>query len=422
MHRTALRALVLLAAVACGGSKSHTGVTQAEPPPPADDGGTTTVTPPPDTDGGTATPPPGSDGGAGAVSPPAAPSLGGVSAGATVAAQVPLTASVPAGTARVDFLLDGATLATSAAAPFTAVWDTFGAANGAHTLSINAIDGSGAATPSASVGVTVANHINHVFVIVMENHDWSSIKGNSAAPYINDTLLKQGAHAEQYLNVPNLHPSLPNYIWLEAGTNFGITDDSEPPQHPLTSKQHLVTLLENAGVTWKAYQEDIDGSNCPIAYVNDYAPKHDPMVYFTDVNGSSRCVQHIRPYGELAADLEADTVPQYSFITPNLCNDMHDCSVGTGDSWLAREVPHILASKAYREGGALFITWDESEGGNVPIGFMVMSPLAKPGYSNTVSYTHSSTLRSIEEIFGVTPLLGGAATATALADLFKSFP
>ena len=87
-----------------------------------------------------------------------------------------------------------------------------------------------------------------------------------------------------------------------------------------------------------------------------------------------------------------------------------------------REVPKVLGSRAYKEGGALFITFDESAGSDVPIGFIAMSPLAKRGYSNTVSYTHSSMLRSVQEIFGVTPLLGDAANATNLGDLFRSFP
>jgi len=115
-------------------------------------------------------------------------------------------------------------------------------------------------------------------------------------------------------------------------------------------------------------------------------------------------------------------VPAYSFITPNLCNDMQDCSVGTGDAWLSREVPKVLGSRAYKEGGALFITFDESAGSDVPIGFIAMSPLAKRGYSNKIDYTHSSMLRSVQEIFGVTPLLGDAANATNLGDLFRSFP
>jgi hypothetical protein len=161
--------------------------------------------------------------------------------------------------------------------------------------------------------------------------------------------------------------------------------------------------------------------------VNQYAPKHNPMIYFADVNGgldrnSSECIAHVRPYSELARDLEVDTVPAYSFITPNLCNDMHDCGIAAGDAWLSREVPRILASRAYKQGGALFIAFDESAGSDVPIGFIALSPLVKAGYVNQLYYTHSSMLRSLQEIFGISPLLGDAANARDLADLFKSFP
>jgi phosphatidylinositol-3-phosphatase len=362
------------------------------------------------------------------------PKLDGLSAGSVVAGQVSLSATVPDGTKQVDFQVDGAAIATATSAPFTITWDSFSVANGPHALLVRATDGAGAATAAAPVQVTVNNRIDHVFVIVLENHDWSQIKGNSSAPYINGTLLAQGAHAENYQNVTNLHPSLPNYIWLEAGSNLGVWDDSTPSNHQLTTTQHLTTLLGNAGVSWKSYQEDISGNDCPVDYVNLYAPRHNPAVYFTDITGgldrsNANCIAHMRPYSELARDLETDNVPAYSFITPNTCDDMHDSagcaspnSVANGDAWLAREVPKILASKAYKNGGALFITWDESEGGNVPIGFIALSPLAKPGYSNTIRYTHSSTLRSIETIFGVSPFLGDAANATDLRDLFRSFP
>jgi len=97
--------------------------------------------------------------------------------------------------------------------------------------------------------------------------------------------------------------------------------------------------------------------------------------------------------------------------------------VQQGDAWLSREVPKILASPVYADNGALFITWDESETGDGPIGMLVLSPRAKGGgYANSIHYTHSSTLRTIQEIFGVTPLLGDAAAATDLSDLFVSFP
>ncbi len=303
----------------------------------------------------------------------------------------------------------------------------FSVANGDHQVGVNAIDAAGAASSSSPVRITVSNHIKTVFVIVLENHDWSSIEGAASAPYINKTLLVEGAHANKYMNVPGLHPSLPNYIWMEAGSALGVTDDAAPAYHKLTTSQHLVTLLRNAGLTWRAYQEDIPGTDCPLTNVNQYAPKHLPMIYFTDVNSgvdrsSSECISHIRPYSELSRDLETDAVASYNFITPNLCNDMHDCSIATGDAWLAREVPKILTSRSYREGGALFVTFDESAGSDVPIGFIALSPLAKPGYSNNVQYTHSSFLRSLQEIFGVTPLLGDAAKATDVSDLFRSFP
>jgi phosphatidylinositol-3-phosphatase len=122
-------------------------------------------------------------------------------------------------------------------------------------------------------------------------------------------------------------------------------------------------------------------------------------------------------------------VAHYHFISPHLCHDMHDaCAplndpVLQGDTWLSAEVPKILASPAYANNGALFILWDEGASGDGPIGMIVLSPKAKGrGYQNAIPYTHSSTLRTVEEIFGVTPMLGDAANATDLRDLFVSFP
>jgi hypothetical protein len=351
-----------------------------------------------------------------------------------VSGPVEISASAPEMTARVEFRVDGALVASSDSAPFTATWDTFSSANGVHAIEARAIDRAGSSTASAPIEVTVSNHIRHVFVIMMENHDWSAISRSPSAPYINGTLLAQGAHAENYRNVPGLHPSLPNYLWLEAGGNLGIWDDGDPAVHLQSTPQHLVALLDKAGISWKSYQEGIDGTSCPLTGSGRYAPKHNPMIYFGDVTdsndaGSARCIAHVRPYTELARDLETRAVPGYSFITPDLCDDMHDSSgcasadsVANGDAWLSREVPKILASRAYQEGGALFITWDESESGDVPIGMIVLSPLAKGGYSSKVAYDHSSTLRSLQEIFGVTPILRAAAGANDLGDLFRSFP
>ena len=272
--------------------------------------------------------------------------------------------------------------------------------------------------------------LKNVFLIVMENHAWSQIAGNASAPYINGTLLSIGAHAEQYYNPAGIHPSEPNYLWLEAGDNLGVTNDKTPAYNGQTTTDHLTAYLDKAGVSWRSYQESISGTSCPLSTSGLYAPKHNPMVFFSDVTegfsaSSANCIAHVRPFTELAGDLSGGTTARYNFITPNLCDDMHGgtgCTgtdlVGRGDAWLAKVVPQIMASAAYKDGGAIFVTWDESTGGDFPIGMIVLSPNAKAGHASSIPYTHSSTLRTVQEIFGVTPYLRDAASATDLSDLF----
>lgn len=274
--------------------------------------------------------------------------------------------------------------------------------------------------------------IQTVFIIFMENHNWSDIKGSTNAPFIN-SLLRMASYCEQYHNPPGLHPSLPNYLWLEAGTNFGIYDNNPPATNHQSTTNHFVTLLSNAGISWKTYQEDIDGSYVPLLSTNDYAARHNPFVYFDDVTGTNDPnyaygIAHIRPYTEFAGDLASNSFARYNFLKPNLCHDMHDAcppatnSIQAGDDWLANEVPKILASPAYQNAGALFITFDEGWPGDGPIGMIVLSPFARGGgYFNNIYYTHSSLLRTLQEIFGVMPLLGDAANAPSLSDLFCSF-
>jgi hypothetical protein len=286
-------------------------------------------------------------------------------------------------------------------------------------------------------------HVQTVFLILLENKAWSEVKGSEDAPFLNGTLLPRASIAEGYKAARGggLHPSEPNYVWLEAGDNLGITNDDDPKQNHRATPDHLVTLLEKAGVSWRSYQEDIRGDLCPLGPVGEYKPKHDPMVFFDDVTDgndpkSSRCIEHIRPLSELEADLKSGKVARYNFISPNECNDMHTtCEplrnvIKQGDDWLAKWMPRILGSRAYQDRGAVFVTWDEAEShlpdclfADCAIGLLVLSPLAKGGgYTNKLPYDHSSTLRTMQEIFGVSPLLRGAAAATNLSDLFTSFP
>jgi phosphatidylinositol-3-phosphatase len=282
-----------------------------------------------------------------------------------------------------------------------------------------------------------SRHIKTVWVIVMENQDWSSLKGSRFAPYINGTLLPQASHTERYFNPPHIHPSLPNYLWMEAGTGFGIADDRSPLVRSQSTTQHLVTLLKNApggAIEWRSYQENISGKECPLSDRYPYVVKHDQFVYFDDVTNrrdprSPYCIEHIRPFEELSKDLADHSVARYNFIVPNNCNDMHDsCSplrnkIAQGDTWLAKYLPEILHSPEFSDDGAVFLTWDEAQRADGPIGMIVLSPLAKGGgYSNSIYYDHGSLLRTLEEIFGVTPYLGDAKNQSDLKDLFSVFP
>ena len=310
-------------------------------------------------------------------------------------------------------------------------------------------------TPDTAPDTATAGALKTVFIIMMENHDWSAVKGSSSAPYVNGLLSAAGgaAWAENYKTPAGNHPSEPNYIWLEAGDNLGITDDNPPSANHKAVTDHLVTLLEAKGVSWRSYQEDMVAGTCPLTdgASDGYATKHNPMVFFDDVTDgnsatSAHCIAHMAPFTQLATDLgAASTTAQYNFISPNLCHDSHGSGFGgacsntpflgpdlvkLGDDWLAATVPTITDSAAFKAGGVLFIVWDEgsSAGGfgtssDGPIGMVVLSPLAKPGYSNTLAYTHSSTLKTVSEIFGVTPLRDAASASTLdLSDLFTTFP
>jgi hypothetical protein len=173
-------------------------------------------------------------------------------------------------------------------------------------------------------------------------------------------------------------------------------------------------------------------NQCPLATAGEYVAKHNPFVYFDDVTDnlnpqSANCISHIRPFGELIKDLSSGNTARYNFITPNVCDDMHDnCggdSIAHGDKWLSQHIPAILNSYAYQNGGVIFIVWDEAEVGDGQVPFIMLSPFAKGhGYSNENLYTHGSTLRTLQEIFNVKPFLEDAAREQDLSDLFTQFP
>jgi len=279
--------------------------------------------------------------------------------------------------------------------------------------------------------------IQTVWIVMMENLDWSTFKGNANAPFIN-SLLPRFAHAENYRSYN--HPSLPNYITLEAGDNLALTNGAWLPgsAHSQSTTDHLTTYLRNKGISWKAYSENLPGGGAilPLFDGPGYSLDHNPFVYFYDVTGnppstnSPYGIAHLRPYEtEFARDLTDNHVASYNFIVPNDYNQGEKLApplnnlVKQADTWLQREIPKIMASIPYTNGGVIFILWDEGiSSANNPSGLIVVSTLAKAGYSNSLAYTHASTVRTVQEIFGLTPLLRKAVTAANLSDLFAVYP
>ncbi|HEY1693624.1 MAG TPA: alkaline phosphatase family protein [Polyangiaceae bacterium] len=265
-----------------------------------------------------------------------------------------------------------------------------------------------------------------VFTIVMENHSLGDILGNAAAPYIN-ALAAQGGVADGYHD-SYVHPSEPNYLWMVAGENFGILDDDDPgPSNTIASQSHLADQIELAGLTWRAYEESM-GQPCGLSSHGTYAAKHDPFVYFSDINGwngssftpGPRCTEHVVDYGQLDADIVSGALPDYVFITPNLDDDMHDGSVAAGDAWLATEVPKILATDAYKNGGALFLLWDEGSNSGDHPPFIAVSPGIAKGTVSQTSYDTSSFLLTVQDMLGVQalPCAAQPASVTPMSGLF----
>jgi hypothetical protein len=275
---------------------------------------------------------------------------------------------------------------------------------------------SGAARPVAANGVPA---FSHVFIIVLENKEYDAIIGNSRAPYLNQLAARYGLATQSY---GLTHPSLPNYLALIAGSTFGN------PQNCTDCFFNAPTLadqIEASGRTWKSYQESMPGP-CTLGNTNLYVQRHNPFVYFDSIRlNAARCAAHVVPFTEYADDLARGTLPNYVWITPDLCNDMHDCPVAAGDAWLTQVVPTILGSAAYQNNGVLFITFDEGSttagccngaaGGRIVT--LVISPLGKPSFQSAIPTTHYNLLRTVQDAWGLPPL-GAAATSAPMSEYF----
>ncbi|TMB65281.1 MAG: phosphoesterase, partial [Chloroflexi bacterium] len=265
-------------------------------------------------------------------------------------------------------------------------------------------------------------NFSHVFVIVMENQEITDVIGNSSAPYLNG-LANSNALGTQVYAIS--HPSLPNYLALAGGSTYGVTTDCTTCY---VSGSNLADQIEASGRTFRAYLEGMP-SPCFVGDSYPYMQKHNPWIYFDDMRtNATRCAADLVPYSQLSTDLTNNTVPNFVWITPNMCNDMHDCSIASGDAWLSQQVPAILNSAAFKNGGVLFLTWDEGNtyaacctdaaGGRVAT--IVVSPLGKTAYQSSVPETLYGLLRTIEDAWSL-PELGDASCSctTVMREYFR---
>lgn len=260
--------------------------------------------------------------------------------------------------------------------------------------------------------------IDHVVIIVEENHPSSSIIGNAAAPYINK-LAAANALATNYQAVA--HPSLPNYLALTSGTTAGITNDCTPGAGCMARVPAVTESIEHSGRTWKMYAEDMPAP-CTAENSGLYAVRHNPFMYYPGVTDNpASCAAHVVPLARLGEDLKSTaSLPNYAFISPNLCNDMHNCPVSDGDAWLSQQVPRILASPAFTEQNSLLvITWDEGEDGNNNVTTIFAGPAARQSHTSAVAYSHYSLLHTIQSMWGLDPLSADDKNAPVMADMLK---
>ena len=272
---------------------------------------------------------------------------------------------------------------------------------------------------SATQSATVPSFA-HVVVVVMENTSASSIIGNtSQAAYINSLA---GSNAYSTNNFAITHPSLPNYLALTGASTFGITSDCSPSVCPVNAT-NLMDRVEGAGLSWKAYMESMP-SACSTTDSYPYAVKHNPFVYYNDIrNNASRCQSHVVPFTQLSTDLRsASTTPSYSWITPNMCNDMHDCSIATGDAWLSRQIPAILSSPAFTtQNSLLVLTWDEDDfTGSNQVDLVLAGSQVTRGLVSRVATNHYSILSTLEAAWNMPALNANDSTATTLSSFFGS--
>jgi phosphatidylinositol-3-phosphatase len=249
---------------------------------------------------------------------------------------------------------------------------------------------------------------DHVVVVVMENHAYSQVIGSSSAPYINNTLKAGGANLTQSHAIT--HPSQPNYYALFSGSTQGVTDDSCVTPG-FSSAANLGSEVIAAGKSWGSYNETLPSQGSTTCKSGNYAQKHNPWFGFSNVPTSTA-----KTFTQFPTDYS--TLPKMSFVTPNLCSDMHDCSVSTGDTWIKNNLG-AYATWAKTHNSLLVVTFDEDNslsGNRIPT--VLYGQPVTPGSSSATTYNHYNLLRTLEDMAGTSTHAGQAASASDITGIW----
>lgn len=249
---------------------------------------------------------------------------------------------------------------------------------------------------------------DHVVVVVMENKGRGAVLGNPAAPAFN-AFAARGAVLAGYRGVT--HPSLPNYLALVSGSTHGIRSDCTTC---VLGARSLADTLEAAGETWRTYAEGLPRPGWTGPYRGRYAKKHVPFLYFRRVLSRPSRARRVVPLSQLARDLVARRLPSFSLVVPDLCHDMHSCSVAAGDAWLGRFLPPLLRLPQT----AVFVVFDESDGSDPGVPALALGPLVRPGSRFRPAISHYGLLRTIEDGLGL-PRLGRSARVGPVTGIWK---
>jgi acid phosphatase len=255
--------------------------------------------------------------------------------------------------------------------------------------------------------------VEKVVVVVFENKAFPQVIGGGQAPTF-DALAGRYALLTDYRSVA--HPSLPNYLALVSGSTQGVTSDCTSCT---VSARNLADTLERAGKTWKTYAEGLPAPGFTGPSAGRYAKKHDPLLYFEDIAARPQRLRRIVPLTVFWHDVATHVLPDFSLVVPDLCHDMHDCSVSTGDAWLGAFLGPLLRSGELAH-GVVYVVFDEATGANggdrVPA--LVVGPLVRPGARSSVPLDHYSLLRTVEDAWHL-PRLARSGAAQPIIGIWR---